>query len=97
MAEIRVQREKRGLGWLWALLVIVLLALAVWWFLTQRPGVAPAPVDTTAPADTARAVDTLPGDTLAPGDTVGALLRTPEREPWLAYSAPFNGGPNGTT
>ena len=99
MAEIRVEREKRGLGWLWALLALLLLALAAWWFLTQRPESNPAPADTTAPVDTVRPSTT--PDTTAPGDTardsIGALLRTPERGPQLAFSGTFHGGPNGTT
>ena len=98
MAEIRVEREKRGLGWLWALLALLLLALAAWWFLTQRPDSRPAPADTVAPVDTV-APDTT-RDTTVPGDTardsIGALLRTPEREPQLAFPATFNGGSYGT-
>ena len=32
MAEIRVERvQKRGLGWLWALLLVLLLAAVVWY------------------------------------------------------------------
>ena len=102
MAEIRVEREKRGLGWLWALLALLLLALAAWWFLTQRPDSNTAPADTTAPVDTVTpdtvGRDTLtPGDTTVPRDSIGALLRTPEREPTLAYTATFQGGHHGTT
>ena len=101
MAEIRVEKEKRGLGWLWALLVLLLLALLAWWFLTQRPESNPAPADTTAPIDTLTP-DTVGQDTLSPTDTgvprdsIGALLRTPEREPRLAYTATFPGGSYGT-
>ena len=101
MAEIRVEKEKRGLGWLWALLALLLLALAAWWFLTQRPDSSFAPADTVAPIDTV-APDTVRQDTITPADTgiprdsIGAMLRTPEREPRLAYSATFHGGPNGT-
>lgn len=80
MAEIRVEKEKRSLGWLWALLALLLLALAAWWFLTQRTDPVPAPADTTAPRD-----------------TIGALPRTPDGELRLAWSATFQGGPNGTT
>ena len=94
MAEIRVEKEKRGLGWLWALLALLLLALAAWWFLTQGSDSNPAPADTTAPIDTV-APDTTPRDTAR--DSIGALLRTPEREPQLAFSMTFQGGPNGTT
>ena len=95
MAEIRVEKEKRGLGWLWALLALLLLALAAWWFLTQRPESNPAPADTTAPVDTVTPDTTAPVDTAR--DSIGALLRTPEREPQLAFSMTFQGGPNGTT
>ena len=95
MAEIRVEKEKRGLGWLWALLALLLLALAAWWFLTQRPDSNPAPADTTAPVDTVTPDTTAPVDTAR--DSIGALLRTPEREPQLAFSMTFQGGPNGTT
>lgn len=91
MAEIRVEQEKRSLGWLWALLALLLLALAAWWFLTQRTDPVPAPADTTAPIDTVA-----PVDTGAPRDTIGAL-RTPDGELRLAWSATFQGGPNGTT
>jgi len=52
MAEIRVVKEKRSLGWLWALLALLVLALAVWWFFSQSSGSGPAPADTLAPRDT---------------------------------------------
>ena len=32
MAEIRVEEKRRGLGLLWAVLALVLIALAVWYF-----------------------------------------------------------------
>ena len=36
MAEIRVEREpKRGLGWLWALLLVLLLAAGAWYLWTN--------------------------------------------------------------
>lgn len=31
MAEIRLEKKKRGMGWLWALLALLLLLLLVWW------------------------------------------------------------------
>lgn len=96
MAEIRVEKEKRSLGWLWALLALLLLALLAWWFLTQRP-TGPAPADTIAPIDTVAPVDTVvPGDTLVPRDTIGAMLYFPDRGPQLAHSATFTGGAHGT-
>ena len=32
MAEIRVEEKRRGLGLLWAVLALALIALAVWYF-----------------------------------------------------------------
>lgn len=52
MAEIRVVKEKRSLGWLWALLALLVLALAAWWFFSQSAQSGPAPADTLAPRDT---------------------------------------------
>lgn len=94
MAEIRVEKEKRSLAWLWALLALLILALAAWWFFTQGTDLNPAPADTAAPVDT---VTIAPTDTGAARESIGALLRTPESERRLAYSAPFHGGSNGTT
>jgi hypothetical protein len=47
MAQIQIE-ERRGLGWLWAIIAIVLVALAIWYFATRADTTA-AP-DTTAPA-----------------------------------------------
>ncbi|MFL5577406.1 MAG: hypothetical protein ACJ79S_15715 [Gemmatimonadaceae bacterium] len=50
MAEIRVQQVKRrGLGWLWLLVVLVLLAIGAWYFLS---GSSPrnSPATRTTPA-----------------------------------------------
>ncbi len=52
MAEIRVVKEKRSLGWVWALLALLVLALAAWWFFSQSSRSGPAPADTLAPRDT---------------------------------------------
>ena len=49
MAEIKVEPTRGGLGWLWAIIVLVLVGVAAWYFMTQRT--APA---TTAPADSTR-------------------------------------------
>jgi hypothetical protein len=52
MAEIRVERvQKRGLGWLWALLLVLLLA-AVAWYLWANGYLGAR--STSAPADTTR-------------------------------------------
>ena len=50
MAEIRVEQRKRGLGWLWLLILVALLALAAWYFMggMARHSAAPAAPDTTA-------------------------------------------------
>jgi hypothetical protein len=52
MAEIRVEQQKKsGLGLLWLLLVLALVALAAWYFMSNaRPATDTAP----APADSAR-------------------------------------------
>lgn len=97
MAEIRVEKEKRSLAWLWALLALLILALAAWWFFTQGTDLNPAPADTTAPVDTVTPDTNAPTDTGAARDSIGARLRTPDGELRLAYSAPLHGGPNGTT
>ena len=49
MAEIKVEPKRGGLGWLWAIIVLVLLGIGAWYFMTQRT--APA---TTVPADSTR-------------------------------------------
>ena len=49
MAEIKVEPKRSGLGWLWAIIVLVLVGVVAWYFMTQRA--APA---TTVPADSTR-------------------------------------------
>ena len=49
MAEIKVEPKRSGLGWLWAIIVLVLVGVVAWYFMTQ--GTAPA---TTVPADSTR-------------------------------------------
>ena len=49
MAEIKVEPKRGGLGWLWALLAVVLLAIIVWYFMRDSD-VAPV----TTPADSVR-------------------------------------------
>ena len=50
MAEIKVERERSGLGWLWALIILVLIAAGLWFFMRSSRAV-PA---TAAPADSVR-------------------------------------------
>ncbi|HEU4630533.1 MAG TPA: hypothetical protein VFS08_12360 [Gemmatimonadaceae bacterium] len=49
MAEIRVEQKRGSLAWLWILLVLLLVALGVWYFMGM-PGVndAGAAGDSTA-------------------------------------------------
>jgi hypothetical protein len=49
MAEIKVEPKRSGLGWLWAIIVLVLVGVVAWYLMTQRA--APA---TTVPADSTR-------------------------------------------
>lgn len=95
MAEIRVEKEKRGLGWLWALLALLVLALIAWWFFSQQPAGELTPADTLAPIDTVAPVIPATGGTGPSRDSIGAMLRT-EHAPVLVYSPLINGGHNGT-
>ena len=63
MAEIKVEPKRGGLGWLWAIIAIVLIAAAVWYFMNSQ-GTVPA---TTTPADSARTSMAAPATTLASG------------------------------
>ena len=76
MAEIPIQRkEGHSLWWLWLLILVVVLAVA-WWLWANHGATSTAPADSTAvtapaagtPADsTAGAVTTTPrADTTAP-------------------------------
>jgi hypothetical protein len=49
MAEIKVEPKRGGLGWLWALIALVVIAAAVWYFMSSsRPAPVPAaPTDST--------------------------------------------------
>lgn len=51
MAQIQIEERRGGLGWLWAIIAIVLIALAVWYFAT-RDDVDRVPATTTPAAPT---------------------------------------------
>lgn len=63
MAEIKVERERSGLGWLWALIILVLIAAGLWFFMRSSRAV-PA---TTAPADSVRTSLLVPPASFAEG------------------------------
>jgi hypothetical protein len=48
MAEIRIEPKRRGLGWLWLLLALIIVAALAWYFL--YPGRTPPPATGAAPA-----------------------------------------------
>jgi hypothetical protein len=50
MAEIKVEPKRSGLGWLWAIIILALIAAGVWYFMSTSRAV-PA---TTAPTDSTR-------------------------------------------
>jgi hypothetical protein len=59
LAEIRIEPKRRGLGWLWLFLALVIVAVLAWYFLYpgRTPATPPAPappttgsLDRTAPA-----------------------------------------------
>jgi hypothetical protein len=54
MAQIRVERKRSGLTWLWAALIIIVLAIIAWWLLSHnrvsnQPGTAPTSLVAPAP------------------------------------------------
>ena len=57
MAEIRVQEKRSSLAWLWILLLALLVAAGVWWWMTSRDGdstMDTTPVNTAPPVGAAR-------------------------------------------
>ncbi len=55
MAEIKVEPKRGGLGWLWAIILIALLAVAAWYLLADR-----GTPTMTSPADSVRTSMTEP-------------------------------------
>ena len=50
MAEIRIERKRRGLGWLWLLLALLVVAVLAWYFLYPGRATTPAPAPPTTGA-----------------------------------------------
>ena len=48
MAEIKVEPKRGGLGWLWAIIILALIAAAAWYFMNNSS------VPATSPADSVR-------------------------------------------
>jgi uncharacterized membrane protein len=48
MAEIKVEPKRGGLGWLWAIIILALIAAAAWYFMNNNS------VPATSPADSVR-------------------------------------------
>ena len=48
MAEIKVEPRRGGLGWLWAIIILALIAAAAWYFMNNSA------VPATSPADSVR-------------------------------------------
>lgn len=61
MAEIRVEPKRGGLGWLWIVIALIIVALVVWYFMgnsdVTTTGLVPGSADAIALAG--HAVDTL--------------------------------------
>ena len=66
MAEIRVEERRRSLGWLWALLALLVIAAVAYWFLFMNGSVS---------ADTAPATSSLPGAAELAAHAAGILTR----------------------
>lgn len=50
MAEIRVEEKRRNLGWLWALIALVIVVLLIWFFMAGADDeVEPIPPAGTEP------------------------------------------------
>ena len=50
MAEIRIERKGRGLGWLWLLLALIIVAALAWYFLSSGRSAPAAGAPTTTGA-----------------------------------------------
>ena len=67
MAEIKVEPKRSGLGWLWAIIILAVIAMGVWYFMRNSRAV-PA---TAAPPDSVRTSLLVPSATFSEGPTNG--------------------------
>jgi hypothetical protein len=88
MAEIRIERKRRGLGLLWLFLALVLVALLAWYFLYPgRTSTAPAAPTTgtlerAAPETHGAAIRVVPP---ASSSAQRLLVRSPQSAPGGRY------------
>jgi ABC-type polysaccharide/polyol phosphate export permease len=52
MAQIRIEQRRSGLGWLWLIIALIIIAVIVWFLATGswRTSTAPASVNQTSPS-----------------------------------------------
>jgi multidrug resistance efflux pump len=67
MAEIKVEAKRSGLGWLWVVIILAVIAAGVWYFMYSSHAM-PA---TAAPADSVRTSLLVPTTTITEGPTNG--------------------------
>ncbi|MEJ7811415.1 MAG: hypothetical protein WKG32_13470 [Gemmatimonadaceae bacterium] len=60
MAQIKVEQKRGGLGWLWIVLALVVIAVLAWYFLSRPDAAAPTTNGMLTPA--ARALASVAGD-----------------------------------
>jgi hypothetical protein len=51
MAQIRIEQRRSGLGWLWLIIVLIIIAIIAWFiFVPRQPHPLPARPSGTAPS-----------------------------------------------
>jgi len=67
MAEIKVEAKRSGLGWLWAIIILAVIAAGLWYFMHTSQAVPATP----ATADSVRTSLLVPAVTVAEGPNNG--------------------------
>lgn len=49
MAEIHVEPKGRGMGWIWIVIALIIIAALIWYFVLGAPGTQNAPGSNTMP------------------------------------------------